>query len=444
MKNFFQSIATTLVVSILGLQSFAFVGTSQFVSTVHDQSKNTAVESPEGSPTYLTYENLNRVSTEGNVIWFVLDRFDITYYEDYAKKECPEIFYNLDGFTYFNDMLSLYPRTFPSVAYMLTGVEHDFYDRRTDYFWDAYSTSPFLNTLHQNGYDINIYTDSYYAYDDARAMQKYICNSSDASINLSFSERLSGTLRSVLLRAHPNAKEDPFINKLFPAIQEDSSYEKVYPKYSSEDPKDIYSFLQANPLKTYRGKKNFSFIHIAGCHMPNQYDENFNEATGDDWWDPVVSMKQSFKIINRYLDQLKELGLYEDATIIITGDHGWHGGSDTEYDPFRRPHVTAFFIKESGKSSGELQLNTAPVTQGDILPTILASEGIKASHDFGRTLFEIGENETRVRKYSFQSWQSPDGVRNDELVIFEVIGSARDLKNWHIVSKEYLGGSFYQ
>lgn len=434
-REIILTVATIAMITVIGMQLIPF-GVTSLTSPVWEKKemKLSSADS-EDMGHFLTYKNLDRVSAEGNVIWFVIDRFDVTYYDDYAVELCPEILYNLEDFTYYNDMLSLYPRTYPSIPYMLTGVEHDFFDARTDYLNDAYTNSKFLNLMSDCGYNVNIYTDSYYGYDDASALEGYVTNSSGVkSFQLKNPLLLTRDMtRLSLYRYLPIAAKGWIGDLNTNTFEKHIRYEADYPVYTT-DMETTYDFLKENPLQVAEGGKSFSFIHIEGCHLSNDYSD-----------DAVVSvLQQSFQIVNSYLDQLKELGLYEDATIIITGDHGWLGGSDSEYDPFPRPHVTALFVKESGRSGTGLQVNTAPVAQSDIIPTILASEGIQTDIDFGPSVFEIDENETRARKYVFPSWQSPDGVRNDELVIFEVVGSARDLENWRIVSKEYLGGSFYE
>ena len=148
-------------------------------------------------------------------------------------------------------------------------------------------------------------------------------------------------------------------------------------------------------------------------------------------------MIQSFKIINLYLDQLKELGLYENATIIISGDHG---NADPSM-PMTRAPVAALFVKPSGSAGVPIVTSHAPVTQGDIIPAILESEGIEATGDFGRSLFDVKEDEHRVRICKFDDWkEDASGQRNDEVFVFEITGNARDLKNWKEISRgEFIG-----
>ena len=207
--------------------------------------------------------------------------------------------------------------------------------------------------------------------------------------------------------------------------------------------REVYNYLEENRPSLSEADKNFSFIHLEGCHIPNRYNENFKPAvTSNDKNSPTVSLKQSFAIINKYILKLKELGLYEDATIIITGDHASLRGSDTTLldDPGKSgAFLTALFIKPSGSAGTPLQVSSAPIAQADILPTILASEGIRSQQDFGRSVFEVSEGEERVRASVFHSWQKGDY----EEVVYKIVGSGRDLNNWEVVERGKFVGNIY-
>jgi hypothetical protein len=303
----------------------------------------------------------------------------------------------------------------------------------------------FLKLLKEENYSVNIYTDDYYCYEDARDLEGYVANSSKAeSVEVIEKPSLSlDMIRLSLFRVLPVAAKNAVGSISTPDFEKYIVYETEYPKYESADMKVIYDYFGENPLTLFEDKNNFTFLHIAGCHLPNKYNENFEAPEKSDEWNSMVSMQQSFKIINRYIDQLKELGLYENATIIITGDHGSLQNSDTRLptDPSRpNPILTALFVKESGSSETPLAVSSAPVMQADILPTILRSEGIQSDTDFGRSVFEIQEDEIRTRKHNFQSYQKDSG--GYEVIEYEIVGLARNLKNWTIVNR-YMTESIY-
>ena len=430
-REWIRTVSTVAMITVIGMQALTLAVTSM-------TSDVWAKKTPDDQLMLLTYENLNHVGSEHNVIWFVIDRFDVDYYEKYALKECPEIFYNLDGFTYYDNTVSLYTRTFPSVPYMLTGVEHDYQDARIDYFADAYSNSNFLKLLKENDYSVNIYTERYYCYEDAIPFEGYISNASKIKEVKTVKKPLlaKDMLRVSLYRYLPMVAKELTGDISTPQFEKYLDYGTQFPVFSG-DMKNAYDFLDQNPMAVANGKNNFAFIHISGCHLPNQYNQDFSPVTPEERDSVASAMIQSFKIINRYIDQLKELGLYENATIIISGDHG---NADPSM-PMTRAPVPALFVKRSGSTGTGIVTSHAPVTQGDIIPAILESEGIEATLDFGRSLFDVKEGEHRVRICKFDDWKEDDsGQRNDEVFIFEITGDARDLKNWKLLSRgEFIG-----
>ena len=428
-------VLTIAMVTVIGMQAVSVMTVALTTEDLFSNDGN-KIESVE----VLTYNNLDRAATDNNVVYFVVDRFASSYVET-AKKECPEIFAELDGFTYYGDAVSLYPRTYPAITYMLTGVENDFSKTRADYFKYAWENSEFLDTLVDNGYDVNIYTDDYYAYEDSvpGGLPDYVANAS-GDTEIVVSDR-SGLVRDMvrlsLYRYLPFAARGAVGNITSGDFLDHVEILKDDAESYSTDMKAAYDFFSNNPL-TLDGQKNFSFVHLQGVHLPNKYDKDFNIATDDNKYSSVDAMIQSFKIINLYIEQMKELGIYDDATIIITGDHA-SIGSDTK-DPYYA-HITALFVKPSGIGEGELKTSLAPVAQEDIHATILDSEGIENTLDYGRSALDIGENEERERRYYFQRYIKEEGAY--ELVTYKIVGAASDFDNWEIVGREKIDKSIY-
>ena len=201
--------------------------------------------------------------------------------------------------------------------------------------------------------------------------------------------------------------------------------------------KDIYELMTASDFTFRETDKGYSFIHISGCHLPNIYDENFNPVSEDDKWNSIFAIKQSFKIINEYISQMKRMGVYENATIIITGDHA-SIGSDSK-DPYYA-HMTALLAKPSGVYEGSFE-SSAQISTENIHATIMDAAGLTLPGNKDcETMFEIPEDETRTRRYLFQRM----GNSNHELIIYEIVGDGDDLSNWVIKDRHFIGKSIYK
>lgn len=386
----------------------------------------------------LTTEYLDTLATDENVVVFLVDRFDARYY-DTAMKECSSIFDDLDGFTFFSDFISRYPRTYPAVTHLITGVETDFTTSRGQYFETAYQSAPVMNALKAQGYDINLYTDDGYGYFNAAYMAGYASNlSGGVSYEIVNRPALAlDMIRLSLYRSLPAALRFTVGDIRTTTFDKYALFdESEYDVYDT-DMKKVYSGVDGE--FTFRdAEKGYSLIHMAGCHLPNQYDEHFNPVSEEEKNSPVVAMKQSFKIISAYINQMKRMGVYEDATIVILGDHA-SIGSDSK-DPYY-PHVTGLMVKPAGATGEGIVRSDAPITVEDVFATILKAAGAPEAEDYGRTVFEIPEDEVRTRRYCFQ--RRDFQTDNDEQITYEITGSGHDLANWKIVDRHFIGKSIY-
>jgi hypothetical protein len=125
-RKLLRSIAIVLATTIVGMQFTAYG--IQLAPKIIDNSSPV-----EEKLTGLTIKNIREVSENKNIIIFVIDRFDASYYYDLKEKE-PGFFSRLDGFTYYNDYISLYARTYPAITSMVTGIDNDFKTTRGQLF----------------------------------------------------------------------------------------------------------------------------------------------------------------------------------------------------------------------------------------------------------------------------------------------------------------------
>ncbi len=417
------------LVAILSAQLITFVTQALTTDAFISYEDKTSADSGYATGS-LTYKNITSVSKNKNVVYFVVDCFGIKYYEA-ALKQCPEIFDDLDGFTAFLDNTTLYSRTFPGTTYMLTGIEidHDKYFR-AEYFDHAYANSEFLKAFIDNNYRINIYTDSYTGYENTDVLSEYTENARLDPMQYTVDSKIALAWDMVQISLY---RYLPFVAKGMIKVTTPEltahlkyEYETEEPKYTT-DMRDLYLHFKNNEFTTYDDdKNNFSFIHISGTHTPYRYDENFEPATDKTKVNGAGALKQSFTLINHYINEMKKLGVYEDATIIITGDHA--SLLKDHDDPLEHTHTVPLFVKPSGSSDGEYKTSQAQVSHTDLFDTILKSENITAKGYNGRSVFEIPETEQRTRRYLFHRWNN--GGFN--LLEIKIRGASTVYKNWDI------------
>ncbi len=428
-KDLIRTISTVALLALVGMTFISFIVIS--ISTDVYATEKTGYQGDLSVDNeVLTVKNLDTLATDNNIVIFIVDRFDHTYF-DKAMEDCPEVFDGLDGFTHFDDYVTLYPRTYPGVPHILTGVEVDFTISRVEYMENAFSTSPYWQALNEKGFDINVYTDSFYGYDNATHMRDYVSNTSgNVSYKIINHSSLSlDMLRISLYRYVPFLMRPVLGNVSTPMYDKYVDYaveEEVY----STDMKNVYEEMTDEPFTFRESESGISFIHIAGCHTPNRYGSDFGDVTAEERNDTNVALKQSFKIISAYLDEMKRLGVYDEATILILGDH-CSIGSDTV--PPSKPHVTTLLAKPAGVSQGELKESKAQVGAQDIFATVLTAAGSEKAEDYGMNIFDVPENEDRIRRYQFQMVEGTFYEGNYLNAELEIVGSGNDYANWHLI-----------
>ena len=444
--RFFVCTALVLM-AVLVTQTVGCIAVSTELDVNAEQDSGVTAQKPENAnrePQMLTYENLNELSNGKNIVFFLIDRFDVRYFERLQKND-PEFLAKLDGFTFYNDYTSLYCRTYPAIASILTGKENDFEDSRLNFFKEIYTDGGHLRDLHDAGYDINVYTEKYYAYDDAYYMSDYVKNISgvngyEIDNNLALSTDM---LRLSLSTCLPFVAKDAVGYMSTPDFNAHAIYESDEPVYDV-DMKNVYEYITQNEFVTEKSEGQFSFIHIYGCHTPLKYNLNWEEANDKEKNDTSIALKQSLTIIYEYIEEMKRLGVYDDATIIITGDHpaalsdtkliGETGRSDDN-----GTRVTAMLFKRSGESGTALKTSTAQISQDELWATIYESEGL-TSLKTGESFFDIREGEDRTRRYLFEmSVTLEDKSRADEIVTYKIVGSARNKDNWSVEDRRVIG-----
>ncbi|MBQ3507760.1 MAG: hypothetical protein IJA91_04345, partial [Clostridia bacterium] len=421
-KEILRLAATVAVVALVGMTVISFAVIS-LTTDVYASEKTGYQGDVSLTNEVLTVKNLDTLATDNNIVVFIVDRFDYTYM-DKALEECPEVFEDLDGFTHFSDYITLYPRTYPGVPHIVTGVENDFSGTRGSYMKDAYSESPYWQALKEQDFDINVYTDDYYGYVNATHMRDFVSNTSgNVSYKIIKRAGLSvDMIRISLYRYVPFLVRHTLGNVSTPMYDKYVDYALEDPEYST-DMKGVYDVL-ADEEFTFRSAENgISYIHISGCHLPNRYNPDFAPAQSAEKSDSNVAMKVSFKIISSYIQEMKRMGVYESATILILGDH-CNIGSDTILP--NKPHVTTLLAKPAGVSEGEMKESKAQVGAQDVLATVLVAAGSDKAADFGENIFEIPENVTRSRRYQFQLVQGTLYEGNYINAEYEILGPGRD------------------
>lgn len=262
----------------------------------------------DATPKYFT-----TLSSDKNLIVFLVDAVDSKTFEKIRKdSKYKDTF---EDFTYYPDTLAYYPFTRDSIPLILSGVpnhnKEDFYN----YYNKAMDKSPLMDELIKNKYNINIYD-----YELGWSTKK--------SENVTNSREVSNSIRTSRFAVHElkyvGYKYLPYFLKKFVKIENmNFNYTKTLKEESSYswDNVDNYKVISKEKVKKDK-QKFFKFIHVEGAHVPFDEDEELNKIDENEgtYEQKVAS---SLKLINSYINWLKENDVYDNSAIVILADHGY-------------------------------------------------------------------------------------------------------------------------
>jgi hypothetical protein len=383
----------------------------------------------------ISTRGLTEVSPHKNIVVFLLDRLDDEYVEEVIADD-PAFFNELDGFTRFTNNITHYRWTFPSITEMLTGYKYLTNDHQHEFFELAYGESTFLPSLKAEDYEVKIYSD-HSIYDDPALLRPHIDNLEHFSLELETGTALKNLVILSAYRTAPLALKPTFWTS-------SSDFSGLYRPV--EGPTQPYAIDDVRLMQTFKTqrlsadmpKNNFAFYHLMGPHTPIYMDENAEYAPADAS-SVLQQTKGSFKVVYEYLNQLRELGLYDDATILITADHGSSGAGAVDGGgmPWNGdPNVAALFVKPAGVHGSPMTLNNAPVSTENLRATIMEAAGLDPT-PYGPTCFEVPESSNHVRQFY---WLVDARGMDFRYQVFDVTGDARNVDNWTYVEDIYPNG----
>ena len=317
-----------------------------------------------------------------NTVVFIVDACDTTYLPR-IQAEDPDALAELDGFTYFSDYSGAYSKTKMGMPYTMTQVWYENDQTIEDYIDGCYENVPLFETLQGAGWDIRLYTAETYT-----------------------SQRMIGTASNILpyhltVGSYPKlyAKMMEFVGfRYMPHILKPSFvfYSGEFGFYKASDGdyqpyfKDNFLYrdkLESTPMTTKPGNA-CTVYHINGSHLPCNMDEN--GVNVGNWNTTALEQTKGVlrTILGPFLRQMKELGIYDSANIIITADHG-------RFD--EGPSSPIMLLKPAG-AHGEITVNSAMASVSDLHATLLRLCGFEAE---GQDIYEIDPAEERLRRYLY-------------------------------------------
>lgn len=400
-----------------------------------------------GRTMMVSEKGLLDVSAKTNVVEFVLDNYDTALLEQAVSEES-EMFDGFEGFTWFKDSAgSMIPTRYGNV-FLLTGVLPREDEPFSAFLANRYARSPYLGDIRKAGYDVGVYSDTlgeqYLSADEAiQHLYRYTSNIAPLDRDaMDVPATAASLLRCALYR------DLPWLVKPLAWFYTDEVNRSMFGSGRAASDKTPYlmddgsllSRLRTEGLSTNDQDASYRYIHVIGAHDPFSLDRN-GEEVGVGNSNPLDQAIGSMKIVETYINELKQLGVYDQTTVIVTTDHGSWWCQEGEIDQPKSPIV--LFKPAASVAGGRdkpLAVSESPVSAGDILATVEEVIGAPNSASFGESLVDKVEDESRYRKgeqtrYFYMT--TSDGVHDQKIQKYAINGDVRDLCSWSRTNVEW-------
>ena len=301
---------------------------------------------------YLSRENEFVISPEENTLVFVLDCFDgnlmTTLLEEYPEDTSDKF----PDFTFYPDTVAAAARTKYAIPFILTGDTNREEQSYNEYLSRAYGASPLMQELATGKYSTGFYT-----------IQQYMDLSRDDAVEniydgtpkpLSLFGLTKQFMKLVAFRYAPS-----ILAPNFWMYTGDFEYWKNTDANAGYRIDDDMFFMQLleEGLKAEAKKPAFRFYHLKGAHSPYILDRKAAPVDEEGGTEEEQALGALY-IVTEYMRQLKDLGLYDRATVIVMADHGYGAHSNMEHCPL-------FMVKLPGESH-DFAVSDMPFSQASM------------------------------------------------------------------------------
>ena len=356
----------------------------------------------------ITDNDMFEYAPEDNIVVFVLDTMDEVYYQDYLTRH-PEFEAELPGFVHYDNAMTGGARTMMAMPIFFTGIPYDRQETYSGYIDEIYQKDNLIKRMYDAGYDVRIYSETlFYSNDTA----KYVSNFDVVTDPITSESVLMRKLYKLsLFKFMPHFLKSRFwmqTSDFNQAMVRDNNYAfddaKFYAKYSN-------THMTVDPSK----KKTFTVYHMRGNHRPYDMDENcaYIGKSGR-----KKQMAGVFRIVKEMIDEMKEKGIYDSSTIMITADHG----------DLKKAQWIMLMLKEAG-ATGECTYSHAPVSSFDFPVYFSSLAGEPMTNEYAADMLSLKDDEKRTR-YLFRN-----STDNSKLVV-DKYSIDEDVSNYKAMKKE--------
>ena len=336
----------------------------------------------EGQDWVVTNRNANTLSSKNNTVIFLVDACDSTYFQKILDEE-PQVVEDWDGFVYYSDFVGSYSKTKMSLTYLLSQKWYENEQPTKEFVAAAFDDVPLFEELVAADYDLGIYTSSKYI---SPSLMDKVGNLLPGHLIVADHFGLANQMLELTMFSYGPHLVKPwfeFYSGAFGAYYGTDNGEELYSKNNF-----TFAEMAAMPFEL-TDRNVFRFYHLVGSHLPCNMNAE-GEYVGEWRSTAYEQTKGVFKSITAFMNQMKELGIYDDATIIVTADHG----------RFDEGVVFPTFVIKRPGAHGAVEVCDTPASQTEVHATILQCAGLEIPE--GQTsIFDLDPDADYPRRFLY-------------------------------------------
>ena len=409
-------------------------------------------------------ESVFHLSKDGkNVIVLFLDRA-FSGFLPYTLEEIPELRQQLSGFVYYPNTVSFGGNTTFASPSMMGGYEYtpEEMNERDGLLVDIHNEASLVApTLFRDaGYSVTVTDPPFPNYswrDDLSAFEE--AGGIDAELLYGkYVDRyyrdlgIESTADDASISTKEEAVNFSVLQVLPPFLR--YTFEVSCRKVNNQDYRDfVHAFSELyylNELTDFTAEADtYTFIANDSPHNPIELSEDLLHAATDDdsfssnysddsesTYKHYTAFTASMKQVGKWLDWLRENGVYDNTRIIIVSDHGYSVNSDiVEYD---QAQFLPLLLVKDFNSDGELTYDYTFMTNADTI--LLATEGLEEVSDTnpytGKKL--TADKEDGINVYPVvdsREWNAPQIIDYTEFTLDRSVG-------WHVSDDIFDSGNW--
>jgi len=362
---------------------------------------------------YLPEEFL-QVSKQQNIVHIVLDSMQSDVFLELVEKN--DWFDEFTGFTLFFENSGVTPHTSLALPAIFSGELFDGSQSPSSYYKSAMNDG-FQNTLYKAGFTVNLIPQLSMR-DSSYSNYYEIPSTYEGTIENLIDQNAALLLDLALFRSTPH-----FIRKM---LYDDGNW-FMLPIVRGE--MQVPSFQEKTFFRDYtKGLKHgsnkpaYHFIHMTPPHPPyvtlasGGYAGGILPNTRENYLNESQAITE---LVVQYIEKLKSLSVYDDALIILQGDHGSQINPVINGNEIQTcvPRLPALLLIKPPGNNGLLKVSHTPTSLLDVAPTIL-----KVLDENAKSVFELEESQLRQRPFLVF-----DGKKTTAKIInFSINGSVYD------------------